>query len=170
MSGVRVLVALVVAAAMATLAGCGGDEAEAPVRPVLDQIAPAMAAVDTELGGPQQYFEVNATPLGVNLFVVAEGGTEAVPYIYVGGELGSPGDAAGGTGGTFTAADVTFDPATILDGVTQDLPDSDVVRFAIAGNSNGAVQFTVDVQSDEGGTLEVTLAEDGSVVSVDPGS
>lgn len=163
--------AVMVVAVAAALTGCGGDDAaDEPVRPVLDQIAPAMAAVDAEMGGPQQYFEVNATPLGVNLFVATEGATQSVGYIYVGAELGSPGAAEPATGGTFTAGDVTFDPATILDGVTKDLPDSDVVRFAIAGDSNGAVQFTVDVQSDEGGTLQVTLAEDGSVVSVDPGS
>jgi hypothetical protein len=168
MRGVRRLVALVV---LAVIAGCGGDdEAEPPVRPVLDQVAPAMAAVDAETGGPQQYFEVNATPLGVNLFVATEGATRSVAYIYVGGELGAPGEATEASGGTFTSADVAFDPATILDGVTSDLPDSDIARFAIAGNSNGDVQFTVDVQSDEGGTLQVTLAEDGSVVSVDPGS
>jgi hypothetical protein len=165
---VRRLVALALTALLA--ASCGGDDADPPVRPLLDQIAPAMAAVDTEMGGPQQYFEVNATPLGVNLFVATEGATQSVGYIYVGGELGSPGAAEPATGGTFTAADVTFDPGTILDAVTEDLSDSDVVRFAIAGNSNGEVQFTVDVQSDEGGTLQITLAEDGSVVSVDPGS
>jgi hypothetical protein len=158
-------------ALLAVVAGCGGGDATTPpVRPVLDQIAPAMAAVDTEMGGPQPYFEVNATPLGVNLFVATEGATQSVGYLYVGGELGSPGDAEPATGGTFTAADVTFDPTTILDAVTADLSGSDIVRFAIAGNSNGDVQYTVDVQSDAGGTLQITLAEDGSVVSVDPGS
>ncbi|MET0326132.1 MAG: hypothetical protein ABW219_12965 [Ilumatobacteraceae bacterium] len=166
----RRFVAVVVAGLLlGTSTACGDDE-EPPVRPLLDQIEPAMTAVDAEMGGAQQYFEVNATPLGVNLFVAIEGATQSVAYIFVGGELGSPGAAEPSTGGTFTAADVAFDPATILDGVTEDLPDSNIARFAIAGNSNGDVQFTVDVQSEAGGTLQVTLAEDGSVVSVDPGS
>ena len=48
---------------------------------------------------------------------------------------------------------MTFDPATILDRVTEDLPDSDVVLFTIAGGleRRGAVHRRV--QSDEGGTL-----------------
>ena len=62
-SRARRVVALV-AAAMVAAGRRAATMTRRPVRPVLDQIAPAMAAVDTELGGPQQYFEVNATPLG----------------------------------------------------------------------------------------------------------
>ena len=43
----------------------------APATPELkvDQFADAIAAVETERGGPQQYFEINSTSLLVNLFV-----------------------------------------------------------------------------------------------------
>ena len=64
---------------------------------------------------------------------------------------------------------MTFDPDTVLDGVTDELPDSDVVLFTIVGGPGGAVQYGAGVQSDEGGTLDVTLGADGTVRSVDPG-
>ena len=134
-------------------ASCGGDDDEA-VRPLVDQIAPAIAAVEAELGGPQQYFEINATPQVVNLFVATDGATMVVPYVYVGGELASPAEPTTAEGATFVADAVTFDPATILDGVTDELPDSDVVLFSIVGGPGGAVQYGATVQSDEGGTLD----------------
>ena len=38
--------------------------------------------MEAKLGGPQQYFEVNATVTLVNLFVATVGGTQAVAYVY----------------------------------------------------------------------------------------
>ena len=62
------------------------------------EIAPAIAALEAELGGPQQYFEINATPQLVNLFV-ADAATAAVtPFVYVGGSLAETGQAAGAQG------------------------------------------------------------------------
>ena len=58
-----------------------------------------MAAVEAELGGPQQYFEVNATPQVVNLFVADDGRRRrSSPYVYVGGELAPAGAAEHGRG------------------------------------------------------------------------
>jgi hypothetical protein len=153
---------------VALAAACGGDD-EA-VRPLLDQIGPAIAAVEAERGGPQQYFEVNATPQVVNVFVAIDDATRAVRYVYVGGELGPAGPEAAAEGATFSADAVTFDPATILDGVTSELPDSDIVLFTIIGGPGGAVQYAARVQSDAGGTLDVLLDPGGAVQSVDPGS
>ena len=93
------------------------------------------------------------------------------PYVYVGGELAPAGAAAGAPRATRSPRRrPTFDPATILDRVTDELPDSDVVLFTIAGGPGGAVQYTAGVQSEEGGSLDVTLGADGAVQSVDPGS
>ena len=129
-------------------------------------IAPAIAAVDAARGGPQQYFEVNATPQLVNLFVAADGSTSAVAYIYVDGELGPPAPPEPAQGATFAAAAVTFDPATILEG---DLPDADLTVFTVIGGPAGAVQYGVVARSAEGGTLDITLAADGAVLAVDAG-
>jgi hypothetical protein len=166
---VRSGVAALVAAALLAVgtAGCGGGD-DGPERPVVDQIAPAIAALEAKLGGPQQYFEINATPQLVNLFVADAARTTVTAYVYVGGSVAETGQPAGAQGNTFAASALTFDPATILDGVADRLPDSDIVLFTIAGGPGGAVQYTAAVQSEKGGTLDVTLGPDGVVQSVDP--
>ena len=73
-------------------------------------------------------------------------------------------------GATFAADALTFDPATVLDALTAELPGSDVVLFTVLGGPGGAVQYSAGVQSSEGGTLDVTLGADGTVQAVDPGS
>lgn len=158
----------VVAALVGT--ACGGSD-DAAVRPALDQIAPAIAAVDAELGGPQQYFEVNATPQLVNLFVSstnAIGATIMTPYVYVGDELAPAGESTPADGATFVATAATFDADTVLDQVGEELPDSDIPLFTIVGGPGGAVQFSADVQSERGGTMTVVIGPDGAVQSVDP--
>lgn len=153
--------------AVSLLTSCGGDGGR-PERPALDQIAPAVAAVEEQLGGPQQYFEINATPQAVNLFVADAAKTTVTPYVYVGGALAESGPPRGAEGNTFAASALTFDPRTILANVTGALEDSDVVLFTIAGGRGGAVQYTADVESQQGGTLEVTLGADGTVEAVNP--
>ena len=134
-----------VAGCVVVAASCGADDDEA-VRPVVDQIVPAIAAVEDELGGPQQFFEINATPQVVNLFVATDGGTMVTPYVYVGGEVASPAEPTTAEGATFVADAVTFDAATILDGVTDELPDSDVARLSIVGGPGGAVRYGATVR------------------------
>lgn len=150
-----------------TVVACGGGN-DTPPRPLVDQIEPAMAAVDAELGGPQRYFEVNATPQVVNLFVASADGTTVTPYVYVGGELAPAGQQSSAEGNTFAVDAVSFQP-TILDGVADELPDAEIMVFTIVGGPGGAVQYSVDVRSARGGTLTVVLAPDGTVESVDPG-
>ncbi len=125
-----------------------------------------MAAVDAALGGPQQYFEVNATPQLVNLFVATDDASAAVAYVYVDGELGPPAPPEPAEGATFAAAAVAFDPDVILDG---DLPDAELTVFTVVGGPTGSVRYGVVARSDEGGTLDITLAADGTVLAVDAG-
>jgi hypothetical protein len=160
--GVRTLLPAVAVLVVA----CGGGDADA-ARPLVGQIDPAMAAVDAELGSPQRYFEVNATPQVVNLFVASAHGTTVTPYVYVGGELAPAGRPASASGSTFAADSVAFEP-TILDAVAEELPEADLSVFTIVGGPDGAVQYSVDVQSERGGTLTVVLGPDGAVQSVGP--
>jgi hypothetical protein len=161
---------VVVVAVASVLAACGGgdDDAAAPL-PLVDQIAPAMAAVDAALGGPQAYFEVNATPALVNLFVATDGGATVTPYVYLDGVLEPPAPGGSASGETFVASDVAFDPETVLDQVAAELPDSTVAQFVVLGGAGDAVQYEADVVSAQGGSLRVVLGPDGAVLAVDPG-
>lgn len=158
------VVALLVAAAVG---GCGDDDSGRP--PVLiDDIKPALDAVEAELGAGQQYFEVNANAQLVNLFVAADGGASAVPYIYFDGELQPPAPALSVESGfTFGADAVDFDD-TVLDAVADELPESTIEGFAIEGGQGGVVRYLVSTRSEQGGVLAVTVAPDGTVLEVDP--
>jgi hypothetical protein len=162
---VRRLATAVLAVALG-LTACGGDEEAA--EPLVGDIGRAMAALEAELGGPQRFFEVNATPQVVNLFVATGGGSGVTPFVFVGDELAPAGDPSTAEGNTFAPAAVQFDPDTILDRLTEELPDSEVVLFTVLGGPEGAVQYSAGVRSQEGGALEVVLGADGAVESVSP--
>lgn len=172
-----------VVAALALLGACSDDPASpsdsvavstgaaaipsADELPLLDQIAPAVAALEAQLGGPQQYFEINATARLVNLFVALNNGAVAQPWLYLEGTLTSTeGQAA--SGGTFGSSAVDFDPDLILSTVLTELPGISVESFYIHGDGLGNVLYGVLATSDKGGGLDVVLGTDGSVKSVDP--
>ncbi len=135
--------------------------------PLLDQIGPAVAALEAQLGGPQEYFEINATARLVNLFVALNNGAVAQPWLYLGDTLTSTeGQAAGG--GTFTASSVDFDPDVVLSQVLTELPGITIESFYVHGDGEGNVLYGVLATSDKGGGLDVVLGADGSVKSVDP--
>ena len=135
--------------------------------PLLDQIGSAIAALESKLGGPQEYFEINATARLVNLFVALNNGAVAQPWLYRQGSLTSTeGQAA--SGGTFSSPSVDFDPDVILATVLTDLPGISIESFYIHGDGQGNVLYGVLATSEKGGGLDVVLGADGSVKSVDP--
>ena len=164
--------AVVAVAAMLTVVGACRDDNDAEgQRPLVDQIQPAIEALESALGGPQSYFEINATPQLVNLFVADVEQGIVVPYVFAGGDLQEPGPARGVTGGTpFVAADVTAELDQVLAGVTAELPSSDVNVFIIYANERGTPQHAATVFSREGGVLDVELSPTGEVLVVDPRS
>jgi len=153
----------------ATTVGCGEEQTTTGLRPALEEIAPAIAAVEAARGGPQQYFEINATPQFVNLFVAGADATDVQVYLYSDGELAEPTPPQPAGGSTFAATAAGFDAATIRAGLDEDLPDSDVIVFAIVAGPGGVARFSASVQSAEGGSLDVSLGPDGEVLVVDPG-
>ena len=135
--------------------------------PLLDEIGPAIAALEKQLGGPQDYFEINATARLVNLFVALNNGAVAQPWLYLEGTLTSTeGQAAGG--GTFASKSVDFDPDVMLSAVLTAVPGISIESFYIHGDGQGNVLYGVLATSDKGGGLDVVLGADGSVKSVDP--
>jgi hypothetical protein len=179
----RTAVAAIVLGALAIGACSGDDDDSAPSttsafaaecvakQPVLrvDLIGTAVAAVEQELGGPQRYFEINATDLLVNLFVSIDDGTRVKPYVYIDGQLSSK-DPLEGTpqGGSFVGSTLDFDPQKVTSCVTEQLPESDATAFEIVANAEGAVRYSVITTSPQGGQLVVVVSSSGQVLSVDP--
>lgn len=136
----------------------------APLR--VDLIDDAIAAVEQELGGPQEYYEINATPALVNLFVAGDG-TSVTAYVYVGGVLTSQpvGEA---DGATFRAEALELDPDLVTSRVTRELSTSRQDAFEILGGPEGTVLYSIIVTSAAGGQLIVQVSGDGTIGAVDP--
>lgn len=150
------------AANLTTSTGAPIPVGEAPL--LIEQIRPAIAAVEAALGGPQQFFEVNATPTLINLFVAAEGGTSAIAYIYQAGALQPPADPEPASGPTFAADELTFDESRVLATVVGSLPNSTFRGFSAVGVQGGGVSYVVTVESALGGSLEVTVGPTGAIL------
>ena len=131
---------------------------------LVEQIRPAIAALEQELGGPQQFFEVNATPTLVNLFVATEGATSAIAYIYQAGALEPPAAPQPASGPTFAASELTFDETRVLANVVGSLPDSTLRGFSAVGVDGGGVRYVVNVESALGGAFEVMVDPAGAIL------
>jgi hypothetical protein len=162
---------LLLAASLMALAACSGGSDRTTSGggdSFVSDIAAAAAAVDAALGGPQDFFEITATPQLTNVFVAIDGGTAAVPYIFLDGELQAPAPRIDGAAGqTFTAAAIDFDEATVLDGVENDLPDATIDAFSVEGGPGGFVRYVVSARSEQGGVLDIVVAPSGAVIEVD---
>jgi hypothetical protein len=135
---------------------------KAPV--LIEQIRPAIAAVEKALGGPQRYFEVNATPTLVNVYVAESNATRAVAYVFMTGTLQAPAAPQGAGGPTFGAADLTFDETRVMATVVGSLPNSTFRLFSAVGVQHGGVSYVVTVDSALGGELEITLGPTGIIL------
>ncbi|CAB4892790.1 unannotated protein [freshwater metagenome] len=151
---------MVSVAAAASSASAGS---ELPLR--VEQIRPAVAALEAKLGGAQQYLEVNATPTLVNLFVATDNATHAVAYVYAQGTLSEPAapEVVKAGAPTFGAADIAFDAARVLAPLLVQLPNSQYRVFSVVGVAGGGVSYLVTVGSAQGGQLEVPVGADGSI-------
>lgn len=152
------------------LSACGDDDGVGPDdRPVpaVAQIAVAVDALEHELDGPQEFFEINADDRLVNLFVATDGGATATPYLFLDGEIQPPGPAGPAEGSTLTAGDVDVDADRVLGEVADELPDSALTTFVITVGPNDVVRYEVLARSPRGGTLAVEVTGDGAIVGVE---
>lgn len=128
----------------------------------------AIDAVEDELGGPQEFFEVTSNSQFTNVFVAVDDATAALPYVYIDGELQPSGPKkTGAAGATFTSADVEFVDDRILSTVTADLPESGIDAISVYGDGFGAV-YVLGATSRAGGVLDIVVGPDGTIFSVDP--
>ncbi len=135
--------------------------------PLVDEIDDAITALEAELGGPQQYFEINATSQLVNLIVALNNGQVAQPWVYLDGEVSST-EGKPASGFTFVADALDFDPETVLGNLQSELPQSSADLFFVEAGEGGIVRYSVAVTSQQGGQLVVVVGPDGAVLSVDP--
>ncbi len=160
------------AAAIAVLVGCSGsdaaDESPASESFVVD-VRVAAAAVEAKLGGPQEFFEITATPQLTNVFVAVDDATAAIPFAFVEGQLEAPAPRIEGVQGqTFRLDEVDFDETTVLSGIEADLAASTIDAFSVEGGSGGFIRYVVSVRSEQGGVLDVVVAPSGAVIEVRP--
>jgi hypothetical protein len=135
--------------------------------PAVDEIPVAIEALEAELGGPQEYFEVNATARVVNLFVALNDGKLVQPWLYVDGALTSE-DGQAASGGTFTGEQLDFVPTEVLTKVREEVPEAILESFYVHGDGQGNLQYGVLTSAQCGGGLDVVVGPDGAVKSVDP--
>ena len=168
---------LIAVAVFVALGGCSGDGASTDTAaptiaidaelPIVDQIDDAVAALETELDGPQEYFEINATPQLVNLFVAMELATAVQPWVYIDGGLTAE-ESQPAEGGTLLGVDLDFDPATIFSQLQRELPDATIESFYIHGDGQGAVQYGALLTTAQGGAIDVQLSADGEILASEP--
>jgi hypothetical protein len=150
------------------VASCGGDSATAQPDFVGD-VRRAAAAVEDELGGPQDFFEITASAPLTNVFVAVDDATVAIPYVYRDGVLEPPGPRLeGASGHTFTSEAIAFDDDRVLVNVADEVPDATIESLGVEGGPEGSVRYVVSARSSQGGVLDVVVGKGGAILSVDP--
>ena len=135
--------------------------------PLVGLVHDAVKALEAKLGGPQQFFEINATAHLINMIVALNDGKVAQPWVYLDGELSST-EGAAATGFSFAGSALDFDPDKVLSKLQAELPESSPDLFFIEGGEGGTVRYSVAVTSKQGGQLVVVVGPDGTVQSVTP--
>lgn len=156
------------------LLGCASSDDEALA---LDLISDAIDAVDDHFSADVNFYEINATSDGVNLFVsvpAPDGIPRVVQARYTTSrELVVAEEAVESQGTVFSGRDVDFDPATILDQAVDQLTSSQPLVFIMTAPSGEDVDSAVGVtyrvvmESRRGGRLVVLLDSDGSILGSD---
>jgi len=155
---------------MGSLAACGGgsDDSTPPLR--VDLIEGALDAVEERSDSSVSYFEVNATPLVVNLFVSTTNDS-VVQYVYDGTTLVGPSEPLEAEGTTFDRALLDFAPDGVLEVVLGELPDSQPYMFVINGLGTDVVasrvEYRILLRSVKGGELAVVVDRTGGIIGTD---
>ena len=151
------------ALAVWVLSGCaGGAEVDGPM---VDRIDDAVFAVETHYQAPQEFFEISATDSVVSVIVAVEDGTAAEQAFWSPEDgLIEPVPMGPMERPTFRSGDLDFDPGKVLDRMRDELPESELIDFAVTAASDGVVIYDSRVQSAQGGVLLVLLGPDGRIL------
>ena len=131
---------------------------------MVDRIDDAVAAVEAYYDAPQDYLEVSATEDLVSVIVaLADGGAEQAFWSPDDG-LVEPVPIDVGERATFRAGDIDVHPDRVFDQVRDELPDSEIVDFAVTGAEDGLVVYDARLRSRQGGNLLVLLDREGRIL------
>jgi len=145
------------------LASCGGESTSLRV----DEIDDAVRAVVEVTGKDAKFFEINATPKLINLFL-DDGNGSAINFVWDGGELRDETEVAPADGVSFDASSMSF-TSDVYALVEKELPDSLLRAFTItADGPNGEILNRVVVQSERGGQFSVLVDPAGKILGSDP--
>lgn len=143
--------------------GCGGDDA---VILHVEEIDDAVSAITALTGKPAKFFEINATPDLINLFL-DDGKGNAVNFVWEDGALRDETEVAAADGRAFDATKMAFTPE-VYSRVEEELPKSLLRAFTItADGPNGEVLNRVVLQSERGGQFAVLVEADGKILGSD---
>lgn len=158
-TGRRVVAGMV---ALAALAGCAPEDEGGPM---VDRIDDAIFAVESFYQAPQDYFEISATDQLVSVIVAVDDATVAEQAFWSPEDgLVDPVPLGPMERPTFRSGDLDFDPGDVLDQLRDELPDSEIVDFAITSSGDGVLVYDARVQSQQGGVLLVLLGGDGRIL------
>lgn len=158
------------------LVACSSDSKSEPL--AIDAIDMAISAVSEHFDADVDFYEINATSDGVNLFVSTTG-VDAGPAVVQArftreGELVVADESVPAEGLVFRGSAVDFDSATIIDAAVGELSTAEPRMFIItavgdAANSSPSdrVSYRLIMESQRGGRLVVFLDSRGTVLGSD---
>lgn len=158
--------AAVLVAAVAALvpAGCAPEDEPGPL---VERIDDAIFAVESFYEAPQDYFEISATDEIVSVIVAVDDATAAEQAFWSPEDgLTDPVPLGPMERPTFRSSDLDFRPGDVLDQLRDELPESEIVDFAITASGDGRLVYDARVQSAQGGVLLVLLSGDGRILGV----
>ena len=160
----RVASVAAIALSVCAMSACGGEE---DISLHVDEIDDAVVAVTTLTGRPPKFFEINATPDLINLFL-DDGKGSAINFVWENGSLRDETEAATADGRSFDASKMVFS-SDVYARVEDELPKSRLRAFTItADGPNGEVLHRVVVQSERGGQFGVLVDPVGKILGSDP--
>ncbi len=133
----------------------------------VDEIDDAVDAVASLTGQPSKFFEINATPDLINLFL-DDGQGRAINFVWENGSLRDETEVASADGRSFDASEMAFS-SEVYARVEGELPESLLRAFTItADGPNGEILHRVVLQSERGGQFAVLVDPVGEILGSDP--
>jgi hypothetical protein len=158
------------------LAACSSDSTSEPL--AIDDIDEAISAVGEHFDADVDFYEINATSDGVNLFVSTTGADDSPAVVQArftrAGGLVVADESVPADGPVFRGSAVEFDPDSIIETAISELSTAQPRMFIItalgdaaSGSPSDRVSYRLIMESQRGGRLVVFLDSRGTVLGSD---